>query len=239
MVVVEGLRAIIAAVEARARVEVLLVAPERLRSELARQTIATARERGAQYATATPDVLDSLSERVTSQGIMAIVTRPHATLAASVRQPNPLVLALFEPQDPGNVGTIIRTADGAGAAAVVLFGRTATDPFDPKAIRASMGSVFAVPIVELGAVPQALAALQARRLRLVGTSGEVGTVDLWEADLRGPVALVMGNERAGLPPEVLAVCHTVARIPMRGRADSLNLASAAAIFTYEAVRQRG
>ena len=235
MVVVEGLRAIIEAVHARVRVETVLVAPERIRSELARQTITTARERGAHYVTATPEVLDSLSERDTSQGIIAIVERPQATLP---RQKNQLFIALYEPQDPGNIGTIARTADGAGASALLLFGRKYADPFDPKSIRASMGSVFTIPIIELGAAATALAELQTRDLRLIGAAGQADAVNLWDVPLRGSVAIVLGNERGGLPPEVLGACHTVASLPMHGHADSLNLAAAAAIFAYEAVRQR-
>ena len=238
MAVVEGLRAIIEAVHARVRVETVLVAPERIRSELARQTITTARERGAHYVTATPEVLDSLSERDTSQGIIAIVERPQATISSLPRKGNQLILALYEPQDPGNIGTIARTADGAGATALVLFGKRYADPFDPKAIRASMGSVFTIPIIELGPAPSALAELLPRDLRLIGAAGEAGTVELWDVPLRGSVALLLGNERGGLPPEVIELCHTVARLPMRGHADSLNLAAAAAIFAYEVVRQR-
>lgn len=238
MVVVEGLRAIIEVVHAQVSVETLLVAPERIRSELARQTIITARKRGAQYVTATPEVLDSLSERDTSQGIIAIAARPQATLGNIPRKPNQLIMALYEPQDPGNIGTIARTADGAGATALVIFGKKYADPFDPKSIRASMGSVFTLPIIELGPTATALAAMQTRDLHLIGAAGASGTVELWDVPLRGSVAIVLGNERAGLPPEVLDACHTVANVPMLGHADSLNLAAAAAIFAYEAVRQR-
>lgn len=237
IIVVEGLRAIIAAVQAGHTVETILYASERLRSPLATTTIREAQAGGTVLVPATPDVLDSLSDRDASQGIIALVARPAATIAAIPATGSPLVLALFEPQDPGNIGTIVRTADGAGAVALVIFGARGADPFDPKAVRSSMGSLFAVPIIELGATAQAISLLQSRNLALVGAAGQ-GAVDLWDAPLAGRVALLLGNERAGLPEDVLAACTTVARIPMHGQADSLNVAAAAAIFAFEAVRQR-
>lgn len=238
VIVVEGLRAIIEAVRVGVRVETMLYAPERLRSAVAQAALDDAREQGAQLIDASPEVLDALSEREASQGIIAILQRPHATIAAIPDTGTPLVIALFEPQDPGNVGTIARTADGAGAAALVTFGARGVDPFDPKAIRSSMGAIFALPVVALGATVPALAALRSRGLRLVGTSDK-GADDLWHVPLVGPVALLMGNERAGLDAAALAACDAVARIPLAGHADSLNVAAAAAIFLFEAVRQRG
>jgi TrmH family RNA methyltransferase len=236
-IVIEGLRAIIEAVQSGMEIETLLVADERVRSPLAHRTIADAEGRGTQIAHATPEVLDALSERDASQGIIAIARRPQADIAAIPATGAPLVVALHEPQDPGNIGTIARTADGAGAVALVTFGAKSADPFDPKAIRASMGSIFALPVIELGATSAALAALQSRGVRLVGAAG-AGAVELWVAPLAGATAILLGNERAGLPPEALAACDAVARIPMAGRADSLNVAAAAAILLFEAVRQR-
>lgn len=237
VIVVEGLRAIIEAVRAGHAVETILYAPERLRSPLARETIDQARAGGSALVPATPEVLDSLSERDASQGIIAIVARPRATIAAIPAHGTPLVLALFEPQDPGNIGTIARTADGAGAAALVIMGARGADPFDPKAVRSSMGALFSIPIIELGATAHAITALQGCQLALIGAAGQ-GAVDLWDAPLAGRVALLLGNERAGLPLDALAACAAVVRIPMHGQADSLNVAAAAAICAFEAVRQR-
>jgi TrmH family RNA methyltransferase len=236
-IVIEGLRAIIEAVRVRLTIETMLYAEERVRSDIARATLADAEKRGATLVAATPEVLDSLSERDASQGIVAVAQRPHADFSAIPTKGSPLVMAVYEPQDPGNVGTTARIADGAGAAALVIFGKKSTDPFDPKAIRASMGSIFSLPIIEMSDTAAALAALQARKLRLVGAAG-AGAKDLWHTQMAGSVALLMGNERAGLPPEVIDACDAVARIPMQGHADSLNVAAAAAIFAFEAVRQR-
>ncbi|HKD76905.1 MAG TPA: RNA methyltransferase, partial [Ktedonobacterales bacterium] len=192
VVVVEGLRAIVEAVRVGAGVETILYAPDRLRSPLAHETLARAQEQGVQLVQAGATVLDALSERDASQGAIAIVRRPQATVEDIPATGSPLVIALSDPQDPGNVGTIMRAADGAGAAAVAIIGKRGVDPFDPKAIRASMGSIFALPIVQSGVSLEALTALRSRGLSLVGTSDK-GAVDLWDAPLSGPVAILMGN----------------------------------------------
>jgi len=237
MIVIEGLRAVIEAVRAHIVIASLLYAPDRLRSTLAHATLADVRAAGTVITPVDAEILDSLSERESSQGIIAIARRPEATAARIPTTGTPLVVAIFEPQDPGNVGTIMRTADGAGAAAVAAFGTKGVDLFDPKAIRSSMGSIFALPVIDLGATSMAVAALHSRGLTLIGTSDK-GAVDLWDAPLRGPVAILMGNERAGLSDDALAACDVVARIPLVGHADSLNVAAAASIFLFEAVRQR-
>jgi RNA methyltransferase, TrmH family len=237
VVLVEGLRAVIEAIRAGCMIETLLVAPERLHSALAQQALDQAEAGGARIVEVAAALLDDVSERDTSQGMLAIVARPHAALTAIAATGTPFALALHEPQDPGNVGTIARTADAAGAAAMIILGTRGTDPFDPKAVRASMGSLFALPVIELEDAMVALALLQEQGMRIIGAAG-AGTVDLWHAPLGGRAIILLGNERAGLPSEILAMCDVVARIPQHGRADSLNVASAAAIFAFEVVRQR-
>jgi tRNA G18 (ribose-2'-O)-methylase SpoU len=236
-IVIEGLRAVIEAVRVGLALQVVLWSPERLHSDLARRAIHEAGERGARAVRVAPAVLDGLTERDASQGIVAIAQRPHAAVEDIPTASAPFVLALHEPQDPGNIGTIARTADAAGAAALVTLGEQGADPFDPKAIRASMGSIFALPVIELKRAGHALDALRQRGLRLVGTSG-AGAVDLWQAPLAEPVVVLLGNERSGLPENVLAACDVAARIPLLGHADSLNVAAAAAVFAFEIVRQR-
>jgi tRNA G18 (ribose-2'-O)-methylase SpoU len=236
-IIVEGLRAIIAAIEAQQPISKLFIASDRLRSQRARDAIARAIANGTEPVAVTADILDDLSEREASQGALAIMPRPKLSTDSIPIAGNPLVVVLYEPQDPGNVGTIVRTADGAGAAALAIIGTRGVDPFDRKAVRASMGSHFALPIIELGPLPSAIAALKARNLTLVATSDR-GAIDIWNVPMAGPVALIMGNERTGLAEEALAACDAVARIPLFGQADSLNVAAAAAIFIFESVRQR-
>jgi 23S rRNA (uridine2479-2'-O)-methyltransferase len=149
-----------------------------------------------------------------------------------------LMLVLDRPASPGNVGTVIRSADALGAHAVVVTGHAA-DPYDPRAIRASMGSLFSLPPVEIGAPAELQRWLAARPdVRVVGTDSG-GEVDLRDLDLRAPTIIVAGNEAGGASHGLRALCHTVTRIPMVGSADSLNMAVAASIVLYEAARQRG
>ena len=144
-------------------------------------------------------------------------------------------IALDRVRDPGNLGTIMRTADATGARGVILIG-DCTDPYSVEAVRASMGAVFNVELAQMS---------QNEFLSLVaGWPGQViGTAlpasrDYRLADYTGPLMMVMGNEQAGLTPELMAACTQLVRMPMMGRSDSLNLAVATAVALYEAVRQR-
>jgi len=134
------------------------------------------------------------------------------------------------------VGTLVRTAEAAGAGAVVVAG-TSADLFGPKAVRSSAGAVFHVPLVVAPDGDDALDALAAAGLRLVGTAADAATAHD-EADLTGPLALVLGNEADGLPPAVLERVDERVAIPIEGRAESLNVAAAGAVLCFEAARQR-
>jgi TrmH family RNA methyltransferase len=145
----------------------------------------------------------------------------HSDLPAGTRE---TCLALWELADPGNVGTLVRSADAFGAA--VALSPACADPLSQKALRASAGAIFRVPLLEWDARPGRQVALDL-----------TGAVPLADADLTPPVTIVLGAERAGLPDEVLAACDTVAAIPMPGDAESLNVAAAGAIALYELSRR--
>ena len=141
-------------------------------------------------------------------------------------------------RDPGNAGTVIRTADAVGADAVVLAGHS-VDAYNPKTVRASVGSLFRLPLA-LAPDPAALVAeLQSAGLAVLAADG-TGELDLFAADeqLRRPVAWLFGNEAWGLPPELAALADHRVRIPIPGRAESLNLATAAAVCLYATARAR-
>ncbi len=141
-----------------------------------------------------------------------------------------------EVRDPGNAGTVVRTADAAGAAAVVFADET-VDPTNPKAVRASAGSIFHLPIVAGGPATEIV-----RHLGAVGyttvASVPRGATAYTAFDWRRPVALVLGNEATGLDPEVAGVVDTAVTVPLSGRAESLNVSAAAAVLCFEARRQR-
>lgn len=181
--------------------------------------------------------LASLTETVTPQGVVGVAASVDRPLTAALAGRPRLVVVLLDVRDPGNAGTVIRTADAAGADAVVLAVGAeggAVDVHNGKVVRASAGSLFQVPIAT-APWSDVLAASRAAGLRVLSTSATGGT-DLFAADLRGPTAWVLGNEAHGLPPDVAAACDAAVSIPIRGRAESLNLASAAAVCLYASAR---
>lgn len=175
----------------------------------------------------------ALSETVTPQGLVAVCRLEQPTFASLLDRSVRLVVVLVEPNEPGNVGAIIRTADAAGADAVVLDG--GVDAHNGKAVRASAGSLFHLPVIEepVGSV------LAADGLTSLATSG-AGSVDLDElisdGTLASPVAWLFGTEAHGLPASVLSAADRTVRVPIYGRAESLNLAAAAAVCLYASAR---
>jgi TrmH family RNA methyltransferase len=173
-----------------------------------------------------------LSETVTPQGLVAVCALRDVTAEAVVAAPPRLSVALSELADPGNAGTILRTADACGAAAVV-FGAGSADPYGGKAVRASAGSLFHVDVVRGAAlVPLVQAMRQAGVTVLAADGGGEATLDELTTELTGPVLWLFGNEARGVPGELAQLADARVRIPMRGRAESLNLAAAAAVCLY-------
>lgn len=200
--------------------------------------LAAARAAGARTAVAAEEVVAQISQTVTPQGLVAVcrfLDRPFEEILAA--RPR-LVALLAHVRDPGNAGTVLRCADAAGADAVVLTDAS-VDIYNPKAVRASVGSLFHLPVAV--GVPVALAAerLAAAGVRVVAADG-AGDRDLdTELDagsMGGPTAWMFGNEAWGLPEETRALADAVVRVPIHGRAESLNLATAAAVCLYASAR---
>jgi len=186
-----------------------------------------------------PALLARLSYGERASGIVAVAAAPKTSLG-SLRIPAiaPLVGVLEDVEKPGNLGAVCRSADGAGLDALIAAGGSAAsaDPWNPNAVRGSLGTVFTLPLAVATTV-DVLAWLRDHGLRVVAARVD-GSVPYTEADLTGPVALVLGSEARGLTAAWSAADVTAVRLPMRGRADSLNVAAAAAILFYEARRQR-
>lgn len=191
---------------------------------------------GAELLEVTPEVMDALAERDAAQGIVATFTLFEQSLDELRLSGNDLVLVVDRLQDPGNLGTLIRTADAVGAAAVALV-EPCVDPFDPKTVRGSMGSIFHVPLVRSADGPGLLASLQASGLRVVGADAQTG-VDWGEGLWRGGVALILGNEARGISPDLRPLVDAWARLPIAGRAESLNVAVAGGVLMYAWLRAR-
>ncbi len=178
-------------------------------------------------------VLEKLMTTRTPQPVLAVAPIPSSP-ALDALAPG-LVVLTAGVADPGNLGTIVRSAEAAGAVAVVAAG--GVDPWNPKVVRSSAGSVLGVPIVDVDEPVPALAALRARGWRTVGAAGEAGS-SYADVDLTGAVALVVGNEAHGLPDAVRAGLDATVRIPMAGAVESLNAGVAASVLLFEAARQR-
>jgi TrmH family RNA methyltransferase len=196
---------------------------------------ATARERGAEVVRVSRAVFEKVAYRESPDGWLAVLPMVPAGLGRLRTGPRALVLVCVGLEKPGNLGAILRTADAVAAAAVVAAD-PATDWGNPNVVRASKGTLFGVPVAS-GTSAEVMGWLADQGLPIVATSPGA-TLVLAEADLTGPVAITVGSESQGLPQEWLSRASTAVRIPMLGRADSLNVATTAAIVAYEAVRQR-
>lgn len=192
--------------------------------------LVTAYEAGVPVSPITDRAADGLSETVTPQGIVAVcalVDRRHETV---LKPGAKLVVVLVDVADPGNAGTVIRVADAAGADAVVLAGDS-VDPHNGKCVRAAAGSLFHPAITRIRDVDAALTACSAAGLRTLGAHG-YADIELDQVSFAQPTAWVFGNEAHGLPESVLGTVDLAVKIPMYGKAESLNLATAAAVCVY-------
>jgi TrmH family RNA methyltransferase len=228
---VEGRQTVLEALSSGAPLVELFVGPQLERPD---PVLEQARSRGVPVHEATGSVLEHLTSTVTPQGVVGVcayLDQPLAELPAEAS----LVVVLAEVRDPGNAGTILRSADAFGADAVV-FSAASVDAYNPKTVRASAGSLFHLPIVRGNPIPDLALQARARGLALLATEARAER-SVYETDLTGPIALVFGNEAHGIGPEVRAAVDGVVRVPIR-RAESLNLAAAATVVLAEAARQR-
>jgi TrmH family RNA methyltransferase len=196
--------------------------------------VAAAHAAGVDVSSVTEAGMAGLSETVTPQGIVAICEFLDIPVAAALSGPPRLTAVLFEINDPGNAGTVLRTADAAGAGAVV-FGDGSVDPYNGKSVRASAGSLFHPAVVRGADVRSVVRQLQAAGVRVLAADGGGETdldAELDRGGLAGPTAWLFGNEARGLPAEVAALADARVRIPIHGGAESLNLAAAAAVCLY-------
>jgi TrmH family RNA methyltransferase len=191
---------------------------------------------GAKVVLVTDPVLSAISPVQTHSGVVGIARRPAEGLADVFSREPQLVAILHDVQDPGNVGAVVRAAEGCGATGVICSERTA-DPFGWKALRGAMGSAFRLPVAARQPLAAALAMARSKGLRIFATTARGGT-SLPQCDLRGPAAIIFGGEGAGLSDDLLHAADARLTIPMQPPVESLNVAIAAALILYEAARQR-
>ena len=180
------------------------------------------------------EVMGELAQTVTPQGLLAVCGFLDVPLAAAVTPAPRLAVLLANVRDPGNAGTVLRTADAAGAQAVV-FADASVDPYNSKCVRASAGSLFHLPVVAGARLTDAVAAMRQAGLRIIAADGRAGRslddTDV-QARLHEPTAWLFGNEAWGLPADLVALADGAVAVPLYGKAESLNLAAAAAVCLY-------
>ncbi len=236
LTLVDGAREVGRAVAAGVEVQEAFVCPALVRSADAKQAVRALETLGRPVWTVSEPAFAKVAFGDRSDGVVAVVHPPASDLAGLALPANPLVVVLERVEKPGNLGAILRSADGAGADAVIVAD-PGTDLYNPNAIRASLGTIFSVPVAA-AAADEVRAFLRHHEILVVAARLEAAEPP-WHADLRGPVAIVLGSEATGLEGEWARDPSTVGvRIPMHGIADSLNVSVAAAILLYEARRQR-
>ena len=234
VVVVEGAELLSVAIASGASVEAVYVAPEGADAPAVVDVTDRILRQGGRVFDLAPGVMERVASTVTPQPLLAVVSygaTPFDRLDGAS-----LVVVCVDVRDPGNLGTVIRTADAAGVDAVVCCDGT-VDPTNPKCVRATAGSLFHVPVVEGGTAAAAVAELSGRGFTTVATVVRGGT-DYAAFDWTNRVALVLGNEAGGLSDALVASVDAGVTIPMAGRSESLNVGVSAAVLCFEALRQR-
>ncbi len=227
----EGLKIAVEAMELGRAPHTVMYAAEAADHPLLKRLVGFARERGGDAVQVTRDILGKVSRKDNPQTVVSVFPQAWTPLEALDPATAPVWVALAAVRDPGNLGTVIRTADAAGCGGVLLVG-DCCDPWSVEAVRATMGSIFAVPLFR--ATDGEFLTWRADWPGAVVGTLLTATQDHRGADYRRPTLLLMGNEAQGLPPELAAACDTAVKIPMRGRADSLNLAVATGVMIYAA-----
>ncbi len=230
--VLEGWKLLRAAVDAGAHVEMVVRTPAAARDPGGISLRGLLRSAGVREVVVSPEVFAALTQVESPQGVLAIVERPRPSRDAALQDPHPLLVVLDGVQDPGNVGTIVRTAAAVGATAVVVVGGAA-DPHSPKALRASAGAVFRLPLLHFPTAAAAAAAFAKDGVRILVADPRGLRLDS-EVSLARPLALVFGSEAAGADAAWQRAGAESVRLPMVGGVESLNVAAAAAVLLYRA-----
>jgi RNA methyltransferase, TrmH family len=232
---VDGLHLVAAAAQQQATIELCVVAPDLLTSAFGRELARALAQSSAQVVEVTADVFQSLAAKQHAQGLGIVARQRWLDLAHIRPEEGQCWVALDTVQYPGNLGTILRTCDAVGGAGVILLGNT-TDPYDPAAVRASMGAIFSQRLAR-ASFAEFAAWCRRHKVIVVGTS-PAAALDYQAVAYQPPLVLLMGSEPRGLSHEQQVLCDVVVNIPMVGHSDSLNLAVATGIMLYEIFNQQ-
>ncbi len=230
----EGIRIVIEALGTTDSVAELIVAPDLLDNPKAIEEVSNASKKGIPILEVSKEVFESISGKDGPQGLAAVARQKWLDANDITVLSQGVWIALYQVADPGNLGTILRTLDGMSGKGVILLDHC-TDPFDPSAIRASMGTIFSKKLVKL-TVNEFVSWIKKSRVKTIGTS-DTAKMDFRACAYQPNMVLLMGSEREGLPQELTEICDSMVSIPMMGSADSLNLAVASSIVLYQIASQ--
>ncbi len=233
--VVEGIRHVGEAVQAGAAIEYILYSPEILSSDFAHGLVEDQSRSGLPCYAVDRQVFTSLAEKENPQGLLAVVHQRWHSFSELNPQNFPWGVGLVSPQDPGNIGAILRTIDAVGASGLILLDQAA-DPYHPSSVRASMGSIFYLPLVA-ASFDEFIGWAKSQDYTIYGTSAHGSTDYLSVPGYQAPLVLLMGSEREGLLPDQKVVCDQLLRMPMKGRVTSLNLAVATGVMLYSVLEK--
>lgn len=233
---IEGVRIVEEAVEREGCVEKLIVTPQALHNDRVAAMVESANEAGVDIMWVADRVMDYISETKTTQGIMAQVRPVQFTEDDLEKGQIPIVVVAHMLQDPGNIGTLIRVAEAAGIGGVVTTPGT-VNFYNPKALRATMGSIFRIPSIKTDSLEGFIDRFKKKGYRIAAAMVSVKT-RYFDLDYSEPTVLILGQEGTGLPVEAYNLTDTQISIPMATMIDSLNVAGAASVILYEAVRQK-
>lgn len=235
MFLAEGLRILTEARDSGRLPEIVAFSAEGAKHPLAAEIIAATEAAGGEAIETTPDILSKMSGKDNPQMLLGAYRQPDTSLEHIDRAKSSIWIVAQSLRDPGNIGTILRTGDAVGAGGLILVDESA-DPFSVEAVRASMGAIFTQQIAA-ARWPQFLEWLRSGPGQLVGTSLQTD-VDYRSSRYEDPTFILVGNEAQGLPEDYEKQCDLLVKIPMLGRADSLNAAVATGVMAYEVLRQR-
>jgi TrmH family RNA methyltransferase len=231
---IEGIRFIEEALESNAKIKYCLCS-ENIKNDRAEELIKGMKQKGIKVYVVEDDVLKDVSDTVSPQGILAVIEKQEYDIE-SLKKKSSLIVIADKIQDPGNLGTIIRTSDAAGADAVILTSGT-VDPYSTKVLRSTMGSVFHIPVVFVPDILKFISDIKEDEFTVFITSLEASK-SCYDEDYRRKTAIVVGNEANGVDDSIVYEADRLIRIPMPGKAESLNAAVASGILLFEIVRQR-
>jgi TrmH family RNA methyltransferase len=232
---IEGVKMVKEALRGSAVVSLVVAAPSLVRRH-GKALLKLAEQKSCEILWVSEKLLDSLSESKTPQPVMAVVEMKEQNDEMLLNHPSGIIIIAHELQDPGNLGTLIRTCEAISASGIAITPHT-VDPFNAKTVRASMGSILRLPMARTSDAASFIRKSKERGFQTVALALDGGTTH-FDLDLRKPTAVLLGQEGSGLPDDLLRDMDQRVRIPMADTIDSLNVAVSAAVFLYELVRQR-